>query len=95
MNCPNLRSVCVSKCFELTDTTLLALATYNHQLRTLEVAGCNQLTDSGFQALGKVSEPFKMWKICLFRHIPYILFRTVNFSREWIWKNVAKSQTRR
>lgn len=54
MNCPNLRSVCVSKCFELTDTTLLALATYNHQLRTLEVAGCNQLTDSGFQALGKV-----------------------------------------
>jgi F-box/leucine-rich repeat protein 2/20 len=45
----------VSKCSELTDQTLIALANYNPLLSTLEVAGCHQFTDIGFQALGKVS----------------------------------------
>ena len=54
MHCPNLRQLCVSKCGELTDSTLVALANYNPHLSTLEVAGCNQFTDIGFQALGKV-----------------------------------------
>lgn len=55
MKCPNLRQLCVSKCGELTDSTLVALANFNPQLSTLEVAGCHQFTDIGFQALGKVS----------------------------------------
>lgn len=54
--CINLRQLCVSKCCELTDHTLIALATYNHYLNTLEVAGCTQFTDSGFIALAKVNE---------------------------------------
>jgi F-box and leucine-rich repeat protein 2/20 len=54
MSCTNLRSICVSKCGSISDATLLALAANNPQLRTLEVAGCNSLTDAGFQALGKV-----------------------------------------
>lgn len=55
MRCPNLRQLCVSKCGELSDQTLIALANYNPLLSTLEVAGCHQFTDIGFQALGKVS----------------------------------------
>lgn len=54
MRCSNLRQLCVSKCGELTDSTLVALANYNPQLSTLEVAGCTLLSDTGFQALGKV-----------------------------------------
>ena len=54
MNCPNLRQLCVSKCGELTDQTLVSLANNNPFLSTLEVAGCHQFTDLGFQALGKV-----------------------------------------
>lgn len=56
MRCLNLRQLCVSKCSELSDSTLLALANYNPHLSTLEVAGCNQFTDIGFQALGKVNK---------------------------------------
>jgi hypothetical protein len=55
MHCPNLRQLCVSKCGELSDHTLIALANHNPLLSTLEVAGCHQFTDIGFQALGKVS----------------------------------------
>lgn len=54
MKCPNLRQLCVSKCGELSDSTLVALANFNPHLSTLEVAGCHQFTDIGFQALGKV-----------------------------------------
>lgn len=54
MRCPNLRQLCVSKCGELSDQTLIALANHNPLLSTLEVAGCHQFTDIGFQALGKV-----------------------------------------
>lgn len=52
--CLNLQKLCVSKCAELTDHTLTSLAQYNPYLNTLEVAGCHQFTDLGFQALGKV-----------------------------------------
>ena len=54
MNCPNLRQLCVSKCADLSDQTLVSLANNNPFLSTLEVAGCHQFTDLGFQALGKV-----------------------------------------
>lgn len=54
--CTNLRQLCVSKCTELTDHSLIALAQHNPMLNTLEVAGCQQFTDLGFQALGRVSE---------------------------------------
>lgn len=53
--CLNLQKLCVSKCAELTDHTLTSIAQHNHFLNTLEVAGCHQFTDLGFQALGKVS----------------------------------------
>lgn len=53
--CLNLQKLCVSKCAELTDHTLTSLAQHNPYLNTLEVAGCHQFTDLGFQALGKVS----------------------------------------
>ncbi len=53
MKCPNLRQLCVSKCSELTDQSLIALASCN-MLNTLECSGCHQFTDIGFQALGKV-----------------------------------------
>ena len=43
MRCLNLRQLCVSKCSELTDQTLIALANYNPLLSTLEVAGCHQV----------------------------------------------------
>lgn len=43
----------MSKCAQLTDQTLIALAQHNPLLNTLEVAGCHQFTDLGFQALGK------------------------------------------
>lgn len=52
--CLNLQKLCVSKCAELTDHTLTSLAQHNPYLNTLEVAGCHQFTDLGFQALGKV-----------------------------------------
>lgn len=53
--CTNLQKLCVSKCVELTDHTLTSLAQHNPLLNTLEVAGCHQFTDLGFQAMGKVS----------------------------------------
>lgn len=54
--CFQLKQLCVSKCPDLTDNTLLSLAQHNRScLNTLEVAGCNQFTDLGFQALGRVS----------------------------------------
>lgn len=53
--CINLKQLCVSKCADLTDQTLVALAQHNPYLNTLEVAGCHQFTDLGFQALGRVS----------------------------------------
>lgn len=54
--CLQLKQLCVSKCPDLTDNTLLSLAQHNRScLSTLEVAGCNQFTDLGFQALGRVS----------------------------------------
>lgn len=52
--CVNLKQLCVSKCPDLTDQTLIALAIHNPWLNTLEVAGCHQFTDVGFQSLGKV-----------------------------------------
>lgn len=52
--CLQLRQLCVSKCAELTDHTLTSLAQFNPYLNTLEVAGCHQFTDLGFQALGRV-----------------------------------------
>lgn len=52
--CTNLQKLCVSKCVELTDHTLTSLAQHNPLLSTIEVAGCHQFTDLGFQALGKV-----------------------------------------
>lgn len=90
MSCTNLRSVCVSKCSELTDATLLALATYNPQLRTLEVAGCNQLTDTGFMALGKVTQFFISQVFFIKKKF---VFRAANILREWTWKNVTKLLT--
>lgn len=65
MRCPNLRQLCVSKCSELTDSTLVALANYNPHLSTLEVAGCHQFTDIGFQALGKVKKNRKRFALIL------------------------------
>lgn len=54
--CFQLKQLCVSKCPDLTDNTLLSLAQHNRScLNTLEVAGCNQFTDLGFQALGRVN----------------------------------------
>jgi F-box and leucine-rich repeat protein 2/20 len=77
MNCTNMRQLCVSKCGELTDSTLVALANYNPHLSTLEVAGCHQFTDIGFQALGKVSWfEGDVWR-----------------GNEWIWRSAAKSLT--
>lgn len=58
--CTNLQKLCVSKCVELTDHTLTSLAQHNPLLNTLEVAGCHQFTDLGFQALGKVSFEFHL-----------------------------------
>ena len=55
VRCTNLKQLCVSKCAELSDNTLIALANNNPLLSTLEVAGCHQFTDTGFQALGRVS----------------------------------------
>lgn len=55
VRCTNLKQLCVSKCAELSDNTLIALANNNPQLSTLEVAGCHQFTDTGFLALGRVS----------------------------------------
>lgn len=52
--CLTLKQLCVSKCTVLTDHTLISLAQHNPYLSTLEVAGCHQFTDLGFQALGKV-----------------------------------------
>lgn len=77
MKCPNLRQLCVSKCGELTDSTLVALANFNTHLSTLEVAGCHQFTDIGFQALGKVKCPLmcrelKMIHIYLFQNCKYL-----------------------
>lgn len=71
MRCVNLRQLCVSKCGELTDSTLVALANFNPHLSTLEVAGCHQFTDIGFQALGKVKKVLRKrfeqqtWKVFL------------------------------
>jgi len=39
----------------LTDASLIVLAQQCHMLSTLEVAGCSQFTDAGFQALARVS----------------------------------------
>jgi len=39
----------------LTDASLIVLALQCHMLSTLEVAGCSQFTDAGFQALARVS----------------------------------------
>jgi len=80
MSCPNLRQLCVSKCGELSDTTLLALASSNPNLSTLEVAGCHQFTDIGFQALGKVKS--KYIKECLDEF--FFTFRAASTWREWI-----------
>lgn len=92
MRCPNLRQLCVSKCSELTDQTLISLANYNPLLSTLEVAGCHQFTDIGFQALGKVCiSCLFFWRQSLVSHWFYC--RTANISREWTWKNVLKLQT--
>lgn len=52
--CPNLAQLCLSKCSDLTDQTLLSLALHNPCLNTLEIAGCSQFTDLGFQSLSKV-----------------------------------------
>lgn len=52
--CQNLRQLCLSKCSDLTDQTLLSLAHHNPYLNTLEIAGCSQFTDLGFQSLSKV-----------------------------------------
>lgn len=82
MSCPNLRQLCVSKCSELTDQTLIALANYNPLLSTLEVAACHQFTDLGFQALGKVHALchfLRLSEIPLFFHSFFIIdHRTAN-----------------
>ncbi|CAG0919100.1 unnamed protein product [Notodromas monacha] len=51
-HCINLRYICLSMCTHLTDNSLIALAQCQY-LQILEVAGCNHLTDYGFQALTK------------------------------------------
>lgn len=51
--CPKLQKLCVSKCAELTDLSLMALSQHNQLLNTLEVSGCRNFTDIGFQALGR------------------------------------------
>lgn len=56
--CLQLRQLCVSKCPELTDQTLISMAQHNPYLSTIEVAGCHQFTDLGFQALGKVGASY-------------------------------------
>lgn len=54
-NCKNLQYLCLTKCNRLTDAALIGLAKQCHQLTTLEVVGCSQFTDAGFQALARVS----------------------------------------
>jgi hypothetical protein len=81
MRCPNLRQLCVSKCSELTDSTLIALANYNPHLSTLEVAGCHQFTDIGFQALGKVKSRSLYHKQ---ENNNFFNYRTANIWSEWI-----------
>lgn len=88
MRCLNLRQLCVSKCSELSDQTLIALANYNPLLSTLEVAGCHQFTDIGFQSLGKVSALCSASCEC-FNAIDF--FRTANILSAWTWKNALKS----
>lgn len=68
--CLHLQKLCVSKCAELTDHTLISLAQHNPYLNTIEVAGCHQFTDLGFQALGKVRiHPSADWTITINRLI--------------------------
>jgi len=72
--CVDLRQLCVSKCAELTDQTLIALAQHNPYLNTLEVAGCHQFTDLGFQELGRVNIFF-----FLFFNNVFIVFYYISF----------------
>lgn len=47
-------------CPALTDASLIALAQHSSMLSTLNVAGCTQFTDAGFQALARVGFPFSL-----------------------------------
>lgn len=51
-SCPNLESVNVSSCFELSDAAFASLGTCG-SLRALDACGCEQLTDVGLQALAR------------------------------------------
>ncbi|ESP03015.1 hypothetical protein LOTGIDRAFT_156971 [Lottia gigantea] len=50
--CHNLFYLCVSNCPRLTDASLISLGNCS-ELGVLEVAGCNHLTDNGFQTLAR------------------------------------------
>lgn len=80
--CLQLRKLCVSKCAELTDQSLTSLAQHNPYLNTLEVAGCHQFTDLGFQALGRVcAEVFSTLRT---KFINRLFYRVANTWNVWI-----------
>lgn len=89
--CLHLEKLCVSKCAVLTDHTLISLAQHNPYLSTLEVAGCHQFTDLGFQALGKVGNRHD-WIIREIQlKLSMINCRIASIWNEWIWRSAIKS----